>query len=333
MMGDLVTGLDLGGTKISAALAQSDGTVVQALVVPTDAAEGPDRVIRRMAGAVRTLLRDSAATPSDLARVGVGAPGPVDSQRGMVWTAPNLPGWSEIPLADLLSKSLGVPVSLDNDAHVAALAEHRCGAGRGVDNMVYMTLGTGVGGGIILNGELYRGPSESAGEIGHMVLDPDGPACAAGHRGCLESLASGPALAREARRRLQESPGGLLWDLCDGNPLQVTPPEVAAAALKGDPLAQEVIADAARRIGQAIASLAAVLNPQRVVIGGGTARMGETLLEPVRAAVREMGFGRAAQQLEIVHGELGHQAGLFGALLLALESHQQRRAAINWKAS
>ncbi|MCX6020767.1 MAG: ROK family protein, partial [Chloroflexi bacterium] len=229
-----VTGVDLGGTKIAAALAAPDGVVLGTAVIPTEPGAGPDAVVRRLAGAVRAAMHASNANHGDLARVAVGVPGPVDAQRGVVWTAPNLPGWREVPVSDLLASSLGVPVTLVNDAHAAALAEHRCGAGRGVDNMVYITLGTGVGGGIILNGELYGGARGTAGEIGHMILDPAGPHCSGGHEGCLEQFTSGLALAREARLRLQAEPEGLLWELCDSNPLQVTSQEVAAAGLKGD---------------------------------------------------------------------------------------------------
>ncbi|MBI4497397.1 MAG: ROK family protein [Chloroflexi bacterium] len=330
VQGDLVVGVDLGGTKIAVAVADTEGRIQARQSAPTPAAAGPEAVVAAIVALVQRTVAGLALAGTRLAALGVGVPGPVETGRGLVWTAPNLRGWIEVPVRDLLERPLGVPVFVENDAKAAALAEHRSGAGRGCQHMVYLTVGTGVGGALVLDGRLYRGASESAGEIGHMILQRDGPLCGAQHRGCLESLASGPALARAARARLEAGRPSLLRDLVAGDLERLTAHHLHQAAQQGDPLALAVLEDGAAYLGQAIASLADILNPELVVIGGGVAQVGEMLLAPVRREAYRLAFARAAEVLRIVPGELDAAAGVVGALLVGLEGLRGAPATVQW---
>jgi glucokinase len=251
--------------------------------------------------------------------VGIGAAGMVDTMKGVLRFAPNL-AWRELPIADRISDELGVPCQLDNDANAAAYGEFRFGAGRGYRHMLLVALGTGIGGGIITDGRLARGAHGFAGEIGHVIVDPNGPRCGCGNVGCWEQLASGTAIGRAGRAVVREHPDSMILSLAGGDPDRVTGSIVTEAGLAGDRMAVAILSEIGIRLGQGMAGLANVLDPQIVVVGGGVIRAGDLLLEPARRA-----FGDAIEAPEhrpfvpIVAAELGEDAGAVGAATLAME--------------
>ena len=312
-----LAGVDLGGTKIYAGIAEADGRLLATLKIPTEAEKGPQVVVNRMVESLRLAAEKAGVKMSEIAGLGVGTPGPLDSRAGIVYTTPNLPGWVQVPLADWLSAATGLPVFVENDANVAALGEKYFGAGVGVDNFVYITVSTGIGGGIILNGQIWRGVTDMAGEIGHMVIDVHGPRCNCGRQGCLEALASGPAIVRRALAGLKKHPASAILRLAGGEPQGVTTHHVFQAAREGDQLAQEVVQETAFYLGTGITNIIHILNPELVIVGGGVGKVGEQLLAPVRKVVQEQAFARSQERLEIRQARLGDDAGVLGAILLA----------------
>ena len=258
--------------------------------------------------------------------IGVSFGGPVDAATGMVRLSHHVPGWENIPLKDLLEEEYRVPVSVDNDANVAALGEHRFGAGQGYDSLFYITISTGVGGGWILNGKPWRGASGMAGEIGHMVVDPDGPVCLCGKRGCVERLASGPYMAQNAREILAAESlsregvvrGEILRGLVGDNLNLLTGQLISQAAADGDNLAQEVLQKAAWALGVGIGNVANLMNPQRFILGGGVTKAGESFWTVVRKMAQETALPEV--NFEIVRAVLGDDAPLWGAVALGLEA-------------
>lgn len=319
-----MVGVDLGGTKIRTVVATAEGEIVAGDQRPTAAAGGPEAVIERVVGSVEAALRRAGASLEQIVGIGVGAPGPVDVRRGAVVMAPNLPGWRDVPLREALRQRLGVAVHLANDASVAALGEHRFGAGRGSQHMVYITVGTGIGGGLIIDGALYEGAAGGAGEVGHMVLEPQGPPCGCGARGCLEALAAGPAIARQAESALGGAAGrpSLLRGLAGGLLGGVTAEMVVQAARQGDALSLEVLATAARYLGLGITNVVHLCNPELVVVGGSVAKAGELLLGPARRVLRQRGLPLLAEAVRVLPGELGDDAGTLGAVALVLRARQ-----------
>jgi glucokinase len=248
----------------------------------------------------------------------VGSPGPLDSRAGIVVAPPNLPGWRDVPLERLLEDSLGIPVFLEKDTNAAAVGEHRFGAGQGADHMIYVTVGTGIGGGLILDGELYGGTRGMAGEVGHVTIVPDGPVCGCGNRGCLEAMASGTAITRDARRRVTAGVSTLMLDLAGGDVEEITAKVVARAADRGDEEAQRILAQAMAYLGIGMANLVNLFNPQLIVIGGGLTNIGEALFEPVRRAIDERAFRSPAEVVRVVPAALGDKVGVLGAAVVAL---------------
>ncbi|HEY4688924.1 MAG TPA: ROK family protein [Anaerolineae bacterium] len=313
-------GVDIGGTNLRAArftgFAHTPDMKLKSL---TEAGAGPQAVIQRL----EQLIRD--VSPPNLvgvAGVGLIAPGPVDPFSGTVLEAPNLPGWENLPLKHIMEERLGRPVFLGNDANLAALGEWKFGAGRGHDDVLYLTISTGIGGGVISGGRLLLGAHGLAAEVGHMLAVPDGPMCSCGQRGHLEAVASGTAIGHTARARLLAGGGrhSLIRDRIEGAPDQVTSAIVGEAALAGDAFAQEIIAEAGTFIGRAVASLLHAYNPSIVICGGGVSLLGDMLLEPVRVAVRRYAMSEAYwRDCPIVIAELGDDAGLIGAGVLAME--------------
>lgn len=316
-------GVDLGGTKIAVAAVTEAGTIVHEARASTQADSGPATVVDRIAATVRQVLEGLGPKARPVEPIGVGVPGQLDSDRHVVLSAPNLPGWSDFALAEALSQRLdGRPILLENDANLAALAEHAFGAGRHAEDLILLTLGTGVGGGLVLNGRLVRGAHGWAGELGHLILDPEGPACGMGHRGCLESLASGTAIARDARARLRGQGMERLRALVDADPERVTAELVEQAARDGDPGCQELFVMAGRHLGIGIASYVLAFDPAVVVVGGSVVRAGALLLDPLRETARAALFPAGAEALRIVTTELGGRAGVLGAALLALREER-----------
>jgi glucokinase len=264
------------------------------------------------------LLAAKGTERSTVCAVGVATPGPIDAPRGVVTATPNLPGWRDVPLGRMIQEEFGLPTYLENDANAAALAEQRFGAGRGADDMIYVTASTGIGGGFILDGRLYRGATGAAAEVGHMTILPHGPRCGCGNRGCLEALASGAAIAREARERIARGVPTLMAELAEGDLDHISAKMVAQAAEQGDAEAREIIDAAMTYLGVGMANLVNILNPQLLVIGGGLTKMGPRLFDPVRRAVDRQAFSATAFAVEIKRAELGEEVGLLGAAAVAM---------------
>lgn len=317
--GQFVMGVDLGGTKILTALAGMDGQVLAEVKVPTEAFEGQQHVIGQIVRSVGNVLQAGGVKPEQVLALALGAPGPLDTVQGIIHFAPNL-AWHDLPIRQVLEQRLSIPVLLENDANLAALGEHIYGAGRGEDNMVYITVSTGIGGGLILGGRLYRGSTDGAGEVGHMTVFADGPLCGCGNRGCLEALASGTAIARDARELAACGRGEQILAAAGGDPAGITAVTVAAAAAAGDPAAKSIIARAARYLGIGIANVINLLNPSLVVLGGGVMDIGELVWQNLQLEVRARALEAAGKSARITRAELGGRAGVMGAIALALRN-------------
>jgi glucokinase len=310
-------GIDLGGTKIAAGLVTPAGEVLGRTVRPTPGG-GPAPVIAALADVAFAAAQAAGVDLHDVPAIGIGAPGPIDDRAGVVVNPPNLPGWQNVALARDLAARVGRPCLLGNDANLAGLAEYRFGAGQGSALLVYLTVSTGIGGGVVIGGRLLTGVSGAAGELGHVIVRPDGPSCGCGNRGCLEALASGTAIAHRAEELIRRGVPGALTDRFARRPGRVTAADVAAAAQAGDAEAARILARALDDLGLGVAGLVNVFNPDRVVIGGGLSRLGETLLDPVRRAVRRTANAVAALAVKIVPAALGADSGVLGAAALAM---------------
>ncbi len=315
---ELVLGIDIGGTKVALGLAGRDGELVASSRHDAQVERGPEQMLARIVAESHRLVSESSGS---LRAIGIACGGPLDRARGLVLSPPNLPGWDAVPVVARLSEALRAPACLENDANAAALGEHRFGAGRGHADLVYVTVSTGIGGGIVCGGRLLHGLRDSAGEVGHQTLDPDGPPCGCGNRGCLEALASGTAIARAARRGVASSPraGATLLGLVGGDPQRLSARIVSEAAAAGDPLANAVWEHAMGFLGQGIANLATILAPEVIVIGGGVSAAGARLFDPVRAVVQRNARLVPTAALAIVPAALGQDSPLRGALALANE--------------
>ena len=312
-MADLILALDFGGTKLAAAVTARGERVWRAR---RQAPATPGGAMPQDYALMLSLARDALGGEQPLL-VGVSFGGPVDFAAGKVRLSHHVPGWEGMPLVQRLRDEFGAPVQVDNDANVAALGEYRFGAGQGCDSLLYVTVSTGVGGGWVLNGQIWRGHEGMAGEIGHTVVDPTGPVCLCGKHGCVERMASGPYLAQDARDRIAAEParGAAMLALAGGDPAALDTRHVAAAAAQGDPLAVELLQSVGRALGRGLGNAANLVNPERFVLGGGVTKSGEVFWEAVRAAARatalpEVGF-------EIVPAGLIDDAPLWGAVALA----------------
>lgn len=317
MPNGLAIGIDAGGTKVAGALVDCAG---EGRILARSLAAMPAASARAAAQTCVVVARDLAARPEAqeaVAAVGIGAAGMVDLD-GVLRFAPNV-AWREVPLAGLVGGALGIPAHADNDANVAAWGEFRFGAGRGSRDMLLLTVGTGIGGGIVSEGRLIRGAHGFAAEVGHIIVEPGGPPCGCGNHGCWEQVASGRAIDRLGRATAARDASSLLATLAGGDPEAVRGTHVTEAARRGDPAAVETLAEVGRRLGQGIAGLVNVLDPDVVVIGGGAAATGDLLLDPARQAFRAAVEGRAHRpDVPIVEAALGDDAGVVGAADLAL---------------
>jgi glucokinase len=312
-----VLAIDLGGTKMIAAIISHPPQIIARDYSLTLADEGMEAVSERIFSAIDRLLSAKNMDSSQLLCIGIAAAGAVDSERGLVTSSPNLPGWHDIPLRDVVSRKYKVDTILINDANAEVIGEHEFGAGRGASNLILLTIGTGIGGGIIINGKLYTGATGSAGEIGHTTIDVNGPKCSCGNIGCWETLASGRAMAKEAISRISHGEKSVLTGMVKGEIEKITTEKIEEAARRGDPLALEVISRAATYLGIGMVNLINAFNPELIIVGGGVAKMGELLLEPARQVVRERAFRLAAGAVRIVPTQLGDDAGVLGAAIFA----------------
>lgn len=310
-----VLALDLGGTNLRVAIVSEAGELSHRRAVPTRAAEGPAVVTARMADLLGEVAAAAGLDPA--AAAGVAVPGPVDPRTGVVAFTPNLPGWRDFPLGEALAKRLGRGVRFGNDGNCAALGEARFGVGAGADHLVYLALGTGVGGGVIAGGRLIEGAAGLGGELGHVVVALDGPRCTCGSVGCLEAFVGGWAIAREAALIATTADGAAILRAAGGG--AITASAVGVAAGDGDPAALAVLARAGRALGAAIGGFVNAFNPELVVLGGGiTAVLGEALLGPARGALPSHAFPAQRATARIVTSTLGDDTALYGAAALAL---------------
>jgi glucokinase len=299
--------IDLGGTQIRAAVA-AGASLHGRTARPTPAEDGPAAVVDAIAEAARAASAAGGGLP---AVAGIAAPGPLHGSRGVVFSPPNLKGWRDVPLASLLAERLGIPCHLIKDANAAALAESRLGAARGFDPVIYITLSTGIGGGLILGGKLYEGPDGTAGEVGHVTVDVNGPLCNCGNRGCVEAVASGTAIARRAT------------EMVAAGTLRLAPgeePSAAAvfkAARAGRPEALALTEEIGRALGHAVVGLVHLFNPECIVLGGGMIHAGPLLLDPLRAVPARHAMPIPRARVRVVTAALGDDVGLWGAALHA----------------
>lgn len=314
-----VVGMDLGGTKILATVVDKKGHLLGEAKLKTQPEGGPDAVIERMAQATRAAMQNAGLDWAALRGIGVGAPGPLDPVRGIVYTPPNLPGWDDIALGPRLAEALGVSVFLENDVNLGTLGEHALGAGQGTKDMIGVFVGTGVGGGIVLEGKLRSGFRHAAAEAGHMIVLADGPVCGCGKRGCLESVASRTAIVRDIDIGIAMGRETLIPELTEGGTKRLTSGLLAKALRAGDPLVAETLGKAQWYLGLLTASLVNLIDPEMIVFGGGVVQaLGEEFVAPIRMTARQYFIQQKdADKVRIVAARLGDRAGVLGAAVLA----------------
>jgi glucokinase len=313
-----VVGIDIGGTNLVVGTVAEDGSEVIGLASePTLPEQGADAVLGRIHKLARASIAAARAEGKEIAGVGIGSPGPLDTKRGIVLLTPNL-GWTNFPLRDLVGGALGLPATLDNDANCAIFGEWWCGAARGSRYVVGLTVGTGIGGGIVLDGRIYHGASDVAGELGHMTIDSQGRRCKCGNYGCLEAYASGPAIAARAVEGINAGADSSLPQYVDNDLSRITAQVVYEAANDGDAFALDVVRDTAMFLGAGVANIINIFNPEVVVICGGVTLAGDTLFVPLRRESKRRAFRPAIEACRIVPGELPGTAGVIGAAAVFL---------------
>jgi len=306
-------GVDVGGTNVKIALVSDNGQIIYSNSIPTRAEMGYEHTVNSMKDAIRELLRETKMSASDIEGIGFGFPGQIDCKNGIVRLAPNIPGWVDVPIASIMESEFGIPTRVDNDVRTAALGELNYGAGVGCENLICITVGTGIGSGIVLNGKLVRGANNAAGEIGHIKLtDHGGPLCGCGDRGCLEAYASGPSIVALAEEYIKGGKSTKYRELA--NP-DITPYIVAVAAKEGDPVARQIFKVMGEYIGIGLTSVVNLLNPEKIIIGGGVAQAGDILFDPIKETIAKRAM-TIQREVEIVPAQLGNTAGVIGASLL-----------------
>ena len=306
-------GIDVGGTNVKIALVSDKGKIIYSNSIPTRAEMGYEYTINSMKDAVRDLLKETKMKASDIEGMGFGFPGQIDCQKGIVRLAPNIPGWVNVPIAEIMEKEFGIPTRVDNDVRTATLGELNYGAGVGCENLVCITVGTGIGSGLVVNGKLVRGANNAAGEIGHIKLNMQGgPLCGCGDRGCLEAYASGPSIVAMAEEYIRGGKSTKYRELA--NP-DITPYIVEVTAKEGDPVARQIFRIMGEYIGMGLTSVVNLLNPEKIIIGGGVADAGDILLDPIRETIAKRAM-TIQKEVEVVPAQLGNTAGVIGASLL-----------------
>ena len=315
----LSLGIDLGGTKILTSVINPQGEMLSRDHSITPAAKGPEGVIQAILESAERALAGASIGMDGVSAVGVGAPGLADTEAGILYTSPNLPGWEDVPLRDILQERFKKKAFLINDGNAAALGEYYFGAARGISHFIYVTISTGIGGGIVVDGKILKGSRGLAGEVGHMTIADEGPLCHCGNRGCWEALASGTALAKAAQKRIETGAETAILSFAEGSVDKVTAQTVQTAAEKGDPLANELILKTAYYFGVGLANLVNIFNPEMIVIGGGLSNMGDRLLKPAYQGAEERAFDRSFRMVRFVQAALGRNSGVLGAAAFAFE--------------
>lgn len=310
---DIYAAIDLGGTNVRAIVADLGGKVLSEDIRPSRASDGLDITIDTMAASLDGACSQASASRGDLKGLGIASPGPVDSAGGIVPEAPQLIGWKDVPLVRIMSERLGMAVWLENDANAAALGENRYGAGRGTKNMLYITVSTGVGGGIIIDGNLYRGTRGAAGEMGHVIIDVDGPLCGCGGSGCLESLASGTAIARRGRDLAASGDAPALADAVSREG-RLSTEIIAQTANDGDEVSRRLFKDVGMYLGIALAGFVNIFNPEAILIGGGVARSADLFMPEARRVMEERAMRAPLEDVTLGLADLGERAGSLGMI-------------------
>ncbi len=317
MADELYASVDLGGTKVAGALATAEGQIVAEATIPTRSHEGPQAVLERITSLINGLAEEAGVRPAAL---GMGAPGLVDVQKGVTKFLPNLPTqWRDVAVREQLAPQIGCAIYLLNDVRTATLGELTFGHGRTANTLAFFALGTGIGGGVVIDGKLRLGPLGAAGELGHQTIVPDGPRCGCGSRGCLETLASGPAIAAQGVWLMLSGRAPQLHAIVGGDTGQITPKEMVRAADAGDEAVREAILRAARYLGIGIANVVTILHPDLVVVGGGTADIGSLLFDTVRNTLTERVRMFSTEGVRIERSMLGAYAGILGGVALAMQ--------------
>ena len=308
-------GIDVGGTNVKIALVDGEGKIIYSNSVPTYAQMGYEYTVNNIKQAIKDLMKETNTESKDIQGIGFDFPGQVDCKTGVVKNAPNIPGWVNVPIAQMIEEEFNIPTRIDNDVRCAALGELNFGAGRGCENFVCITVGTGIGSGLVINGKVVRGAANAAGELGHIKLQmEDGPLCGCGDSGCLEAFASGPSIVAMAQEYLKGGKSAKFRELAgDG---EITPYIVAKAAEAGDPVAKRIFEKMGYYIGMGLTSVINLLNPEKIIIGGGVAECGELLLDPIRRTINDRAMKVQREAVEIVPAELGNSAGVIGASML-----------------
>ncbi|KPK94644.1 MAG: hypothetical protein AMJ94_01340 [Deltaproteobacteria bacterium SM23_61] len=320
----LILGIDLGGTKILTSIINPQGKMLSRDHSVTPASKGPEAVIQAILESAERALKGASITIGGVSAIGVGAPGLSDPKAGILFTSPNLPGWEDVPLRDILQEKLKKKAFLINDGSAAALGEYYFGAAKGVSHFVYVTISTGIGGGIVIDGQIYSGSTGMAGEIGHMTIADEGPLCQCGNQGCWEALASGTALARAAQKRIESGEETTILNFADGKIENVTAETIHSAAEKGDRVANELILKTAYYVGVGLANLINIFNPEMIVIGGGLSNIGDRLLKPAYEVAERRAFKRAYQAVRFVQAALGRNSGVLGAAAFAYHEMKKK---------
>lgn len=309
-------GIDVGGTNVKIALVDGEGKIIYSNSVPTYAQMGYEYTVNNIKQAIRDLMKETNTDAKEIEGIGFDFPGQVDYKTGVVKLAPNIPGWINVPIAQMIEEEFNIPTRIDNDVRCAALGELKFGAGKGCENFVCITVGTGIGSGLVINGQLVRGAANAAGEIGHIKLQMNGgPICGCGDTGCLEAFASGPSIVAMAQEYLKGGKSTKFREMA-GADGEITPYIVAKAAEAGDPVAKRIFEIVGTYIGMGLVSVINLLNPEKVIIGGGVAAAGDLLLAPIRKTIKERAMVVAGNSVEIVPAELGNSAGVIGASML-----------------
>ncbi len=315
----LVLGIDLGGTKILTALIDANGNLRARDRIVTPAEKGPSAVMEAIRESATRCFEQLSIDGDGIEALGIGAPGPSNPDRGILFTSPNLPGWKDVPLVEIFEKVFEKKIFFINDANAAALAEFKFGAAKGLRHVIYITVSTGIGGGIIIDGKLYTGAIGTAGELGHTTIDDKGPRCNCGNIGCWEVLASGTALARDAQQEIRQGAETTILEYASGDIAQVDAKAIQMAAEAGDALAGELISRAAHYLGVGLANLLNTFNPQMIVIGGGVSKIGDRLLTPAFQTARERAYDAAYSAVKFAVAKLETDSGVLGAAAYAWE--------------
>lgn len=302
----VIIGVDVGGTKMTSALAKRNGQIIKLLRIETKPDEGAEGGFRAICEMIQDLINEGKRENLKVVCIGIGFGGPVNFERGVVYLSHHIHGWDNFPLKEEIEKRFGITTFVDNDSNVGALGEWMFGAGKGIDDLLYINIGTGIGGGIISGGRLIRGWRNLAGEIGHLTVNPNGHICTCGRKGCLETLASGSAIGQEGTRRFGKT---------------IRSEEVFQLANNGDEVAKQIIAEAVDALSFAIGSAANLVNPKLIILGGGVSEAPEHLLiEPLKLRLSRYTLPQTVENLEVVKAKLGYDAGVIGAIALAITS-------------